>query len=285
MINDEDNDKDNDEKCCIELNTKDIKKGTVYGNNEKTIEQLDEEDLFDIINKRLINAIMDKMNNEEIENTFCKLINEGNISETFVSQFLKCIMDLIPIFLENKNKCYAMQTMNQLKNSKNISNNNEDYMENKLLRNVDVTNKVKKERGRPRKIIQEVKLQEKIKRRGRPRKCLNKSPAINKKRKFTESEDESDSDPDYDIKQKPKANKKKKHFKEDEEFNEGSDFETNSDLSSEDQKEEIQENFQNVEHENEDENEQPDILEIENSENSDDCDFTEERPPPEPPPD
>ena len=54
-------------------------------------------------------------------------------------------------------------------------------------------------------------------------------------------------------------------------------------MSSEDEKEEIQENFQNVEHENE--NEQPDILEIENSKNSDDCDFTEERPPPEPPPD
>ena len=77
-----------------------------------------------------------------------------------------------------------------------------------------------------------------------------------------------------DIKQKPKANKKN-HFKEDEEFNEGSDFETNSDLSSEDEKEKIQENFQNVEHENENENEQPDILEIENSENSDDCDSTE----------
>ena len=143
LINDEDNDKDNYEKCCIELNTKDIKKGTVYGNNEKTIEQLDEEDLFDIINKGLINVIMDKMNNEENENTFCKLIDEGNISETFVSQFLKCVMDSIPILLENKNKCYVMQTRSQLKNSKNISNNNEDYMKNKLLRNVEVTNKVK----------------------------------------------------------------------------------------------------------------------------------------------
>ena len=70
---------------------------------------------------------------------------------------------------------------------------------------------------------------------------------------------------------------------EDEGLSEGRNFETNYDLSSEDEKEEIEENFQNVEHENE--NEQPDILEIENSENSDDCDFTEERPPPEPPPD
>ena len=266
LINDEDNDKDNDEKCCIELNIKDIKKGTVYGNNEKTIEQLDEEDLFDIISKRLMNVIMNKMKNKENGNTFCKLIDEGNISETFVTQFLKCVMDSIPILLENKNKCYAMQTTSQLKNSKNVSNNNEDYMKNKLLRIVEVTNEVKRKRGRPRKIIQEVKLQEQIKRRGRPRKGINKSPEINKKRKFTESEDEFDSDPDYDIKQKPKASKKKKHFKgnEDEELNDGSNFETNSDLSSEDEKEEIQEKFQNVEHENE--NEQPDILEIENSE-------------------
>ena len=113
-----------------------------------------------------------------------------------------------------------MQNASQLKNSKYISNNNEDNIKNKLIRNVEVTNKVKRKRGRPRKIIQEVKLQEQIKRRSRPRKVMNKSPEINKKRKFTESEDESDSDPDYDIKQKPKAKKKRKHFKEDEELNE-----------------------------------------------------------------
>ena len=35
----------------------------------------------------------------------------------------------------------------------------------------------------------------------------DKSPENNKKRKFMESEDESDFDPDY-VKQKPKANKK-----------------------------------------------------------------------------
>ena len=99
-----------------------------------------------------------------------------------------------------------------------------------------------------------------------------------------EFEGESDSDPSYDVKQKPKANKKKKHFKEneDEELKEVSYFESISDLSSEDEKEEeIQENFQNVEHENE--NEQPDILGIENSENSDEDDFTEERLPPDQP--
>ena len=146
---------------------------------------------------------------------FCKSINKGNISETFVSQFLKCVIKSIPLLLENKNECYAMQTRSQLKNSRNISmDKNEDYMKNKLLRNVEVTNKVQKKCGRPQKIIQEVKLQEQIKRRGRPRKCINKSPEINKKRKFTESEDETESDPDYDIKQKPKANQKKKHFKE-----------------------------------------------------------------------
>ena len=94
-----------------------------------------------------------------------------------------------------------------MNNSKNISNNNEDSIKNKSIRNIEVTNKVKKKRERPRKIIQEVKLQEQIKRRGRRRKCMNKSFEINKKRKFTESEDEYDSDPDYDIKQKPKANK------------------------------------------------------------------------------
>ena len=55
-------------------------------------------------------------------------------------------------------------------------------------------------------------------------------------------------------------------------------------MSSEDGKEdETQKNLQNVEYENE--NEQLDRLEIKNSENSDEDDFTEERSPPEPPPD
>ena len=79
LINDEDNDKDNDEKCCIELNIQGVKKGTVYGNNEKNIEQLDEEDLFNIIIKRLINVIINKIKNEGNENAFHKLIDEGNI--------------------------------------------------------------------------------------------------------------------------------------------------------------------------------------------------------------
>ena len=52
------------------MNIKDIKKVSVYGNNEKTIEQLDEEDLFDIIYKRLINVIINKIKNEENKNTF-----------------------------------------------------------------------------------------------------------------------------------------------------------------------------------------------------------------------
>ena len=43
-----------------------------------------------------------------------------------------------------------MQTRSQLKNSKNISNNNEDIIKTKSMRNVKVTNKVKKKRGRPR---------------------------------------------------------------------------------------------------------------------------------------
>ena len=130
-------------------------------------------------------------------------------------------------------------------------------------------------------MIQEVKSQELFKKRGRLGKFINKSPENNKKRKFIESEDESDSDPDYDVKQKPKANKKKKHVKEndDEKFKEECYFEPNSDLLSEDEiEEETQENFQNEE--NEIENEHLDRLEIRNSENSHDCDFTEERPPP-----
>ena len=100
-----------------------------------------------------------------------------------------------------------------------------------------------------------------------------------------QTEEESDSDPDYDVKQKSKTNKKKKHFKEneDKELKEECYFESNSELSSEVEKEETQENLQNEEDESE--NEQLDKLEIENSENSDKYDFWEERPPPEPPPD
>ena len=94
----------------------------------KNIEQLDVEDLFNIINKWLINVIINEIKNEGNENAFYKLIDEGNISKTLVSQFLKCVMHSITILLENKNKCYTMLTRSQLKNSKNISNNNEDYM-------------------------------------------------------------------------------------------------------------------------------------------------------------
>ena len=90
---------------------------------------------------------------------------------------------------------------------------NEDSIKNKLLRNVEETNKVQKKRGRSRKIIQEVKLHEPIKKRGRPRKVINKSPENYKKRKFMESEDKFDSDSDHDVEQKRKANKKKKHFR------------------------------------------------------------------------
>ena len=158
---------------------------------------------------------------------------------------------------------------------------------NKWAKKIYLTNnKVQKKGGRPRKIIQEIKLQEPIKKRDRPRKVINKSPKNDKKRKFTESEDESDSAPEYYVKQKPKVNKKKKRFKvnEDEELKGKSYFEANSDLSIEDEKEEeTQENFQNEE--NESENEKLDKSEIENSENSDVYDFTEERPPPESPPD
>ena len=176
------------------------------------------------------------MKNKENGIAFCKPINKENISETFVFQFLKCVMDSIPTLLENKKECYAIQTRSQLKNFRNINmDKNKNTNKNKLLRNVEVTNKVQKKHGRPRKIIQEVKLQEPIKKRGRPRKVINKSPENDQKRKFIKSEDESDSDPDYDVKKKPKANEKKKYVKEneDEEFKEECYSESNSDLSCE----------------------------------------------------
>ena len=116
------------------------------------------------------------MKNKENGIAFCKSVNEENISETFVSQFLKCFMDSIPTLLGNKKECYAMQTRGQLKNLRNINmDKNEDTNKNKLLRNVKVTNKVQKKHGRPRKIIQEVKIQEPFKKRDRPRKVINKS--------------------------------------------------------------------------------------------------------------
>ena len=80
-----------------------------------------------------------------------------------------------------------MQTRGQLKNLRNINmDKNEDTNKNKLQRNVEVTNKVQEKLGRPRKIIQEVKLQEPIKKRGRPRKVINKPPENDKKRKLIE---------------------------------------------------------------------------------------------------
>ena len=119
-----------------------------------------------------------------------------------------------------------------------------------------------------------------------PGKVINRTHENYKKHKFMESEDESDSDLDYDVEQKPEENKRKKHFTEnkDEELKEESYYESNSDLSSEDEKEEkTQENFQNEE--NKSGNEQLNKLEIKNSENSEEYDFREDRPPPEPPPD
>ena len=235
------NDDDNDEKCCTELDFKDLKNETIYGKNEDIIEQLNKEDLFNITNRRLIKMITNKMKNEENEKALYKIIGRKNILETFVSQILKYFMDSIPDLLENKDECYAVQTRSKLKNSRNINmDENEDNIKNKLLRNVEALNKVQKKRGRPRKIIQEIKLQEPIKKRGRPRKVMNKSHENDKKRKFMESEDESDSDLDYDVKQKPKENNKKKHFKENkgEELKEEIQSESNSDLSSEDEKEE-----------------------------------------------
>ena len=58
------NDDKNNEKCYIESDFKDIKKWTIYGDNWKTIEQLNEGSLFNNNHKRLINTIINKMKNE-----------------------------------------------------------------------------------------------------------------------------------------------------------------------------------------------------------------------------
>ena len=59
------NNDDNDEKFCIELDSENMKKGAVCGNNEKTTEQLYEENLLNVINKRLIKIVINKMKNKE----------------------------------------------------------------------------------------------------------------------------------------------------------------------------------------------------------------------------
>ena len=94
----------------MELDFKDLKKKTIDGNNEETIEQLNEEDLFNITIRSLINMITNKMKNEENGYALYKLIDGKNISETFVSQILKYVIDLIPDLLKNKDECYAVQT-------------------------------------------------------------------------------------------------------------------------------------------------------------------------------
>ena len=76
---------------------------------------MNEEDLFNITNRRLINIITNKMKNEENGNALYKLIGRKNIPETFVSQILKYVMDSIPYLLKNKNNCYAVQTRSKLK--------------------------------------------------------------------------------------------------------------------------------------------------------------------------
>ena len=139
------NDDYNDEKCYSELIFKDTKKEIIYGNNEKGNEQLYEENLFNFINKKSIDIILNKIKNKVNENALYKLIEGKNILETFVSQVLRYVMDLIPILLKDKNEWYAVQTRSHFKDSKNINNTkNENNIKNKLIRNVALTNKVQK---------------------------------------------------------------------------------------------------------------------------------------------
>ena len=56
-----------------ELNFKNMKKGAVYGNNEYTTEQLDEENLFNIINKILLDIIINKMKKKRKKNCFLQI--------------------------------------------------------------------------------------------------------------------------------------------------------------------------------------------------------------------
>ena len=100
---------------------------------------MDEENLFNFINKKSIDIILNKIKNEGNENALYLLIQEENISETFVSQVLRYVMDLIPILFKNKNECFAVRTRSQLKDSKNINNTkNEDNIKNKWIKNVEV---------------------------------------------------------------------------------------------------------------------------------------------------
>ena len=93
-----------------------------------------------------------------------------------------------------------MQTRTWLTNSRNISMDKNEYnINNKLIRNIEVTNKVQKKRKMTQKIIQEIKLQEPVKKRCRPRKVMNKSPENDKKCEFMKTQDEYNSDPDYDF--------------------------------------------------------------------------------------
>ena len=63
---------------------------------------MDEENLFNVFNKGLINIIIIKIKNKENGITLYNLIEEQNISETFVFQFLKCVMNSIPNLLKNE---------------------------------------------------------------------------------------------------------------------------------------------------------------------------------------
>ena len=55
-----------------------------------------------------------------------------------------------------------MQTRSHVKNLRDIGmNKSKDNIKNKLVRNVEATNKVQKKRGSPRKIIQEIKIYKK----------------------------------------------------------------------------------------------------------------------------
>ena len=75
------NDKNNDEKCCIESDFKAIKEGKIYGNNERTTEHLDGENLFSTNDQRLIDIVISKMKNKGNGNALYQFIEEQNIPE------------------------------------------------------------------------------------------------------------------------------------------------------------------------------------------------------------
>ena len=87
------NDDNNDEKCCIESDFKNMKERTIYENNERITEHLNRENLFSTNDKGLIDIIINKMKNEGNANVLYQLIEEQNCV---------CVSVCIVVYASNK---------------------------------------------------------------------------------------------------------------------------------------------------------------------------------------